>query len=74
MIDRQDGPAWRRPSADNGRTGFPADAAIKLFVFTRAGAMHYFASLGLPGWFGLFIIAAEGAVTLPCEQHEITDL
>ena len=36
-----------------------AHAAIKLFVFTPAGAMHVFACLGLPGWFGLFIIAAE---------------
>jgi putative oxidoreductase len=34
-------------------------AGIKLFVFTPAGTEHFFASLGLPGWFGLLIMAAE---------------
>ncbi len=38
---------------------FLAHAAIKFFVFTPAGTMHYFASLGLPGWFGLVVIAWE---------------
>lgn len=38
---------------------FLAHAAIKLFVFTPAGTMHFFASLGLPEWFGLVVIAWE---------------
>jgi putative oxidoreductase len=36
-----------------------AHAGIKFFVFTPAGTEHYFVSLGLPGWLGLFVIAAE---------------
>jgi putative oxidoreductase len=36
-----------------------AHAGLKYFVFTPAGTEHFFASLGLPGWFGLFVIAAE---------------
>jgi putative oxidoreductase len=43
---------------------FLAHAALKLFVFTPSGAMHYFASLGLPGWFGLVVIAPETSAGL----------
>ena len=45
---------------------FLIHAAVKFFVFTPAGTEHFFASLGLPGWFGLVIIAVEtlGAVAL----------
>ncbi len=38
---------------------FLAHAGFKLFVATPAGTEKFFASLGLPGWFGLFIIALE---------------
>lgn len=34
-------------------------AGMKFFVFTPAGTERYFASLGLPGWFGLLVIAGE---------------
>ena len=34
-----------------------AHAWLKLFVFTPAGTEHFFASLSLPGWFGLVVIA-----------------
>ena len=40
---------------------FLAHASLKYFVFTPAGTEKYFMSLGLPGWFGLFIMAAEFA-------------
>ena len=45
---------------------FLIHAGLKFFVFTPAGTEHFFASLGLPGWFGLVIIAVEtlGAVAL----------
>ncbi len=45
---------------------FLIHAGVKFFVFTPAGTEHFFASLGLPGWFGLVIIAVEtlGAVAL----------
>jgi len=36
-----------------------AHAGLKFFVFTPAGTEKFFASLGLPGWFGLVIIAGE---------------
>lgn len=38
---------------------FIAHAGLKLIVFTPAGTEHFFASLGLPGWFGLVIITVE---------------
>ena len=38
---------------------FLIHAGLKFFVFTPAGTEHFFASLGLPGWFGLVVIAAE---------------
>lgn len=38
---------------------FLIHAALKFFVFTPAGTEKFFAGLGLPGWFGLFIMAAE---------------
>ncbi len=38
---------------------FLIHAGIKFFIFTPAGTEHFFASLGLPGWFGLVIIAVE---------------
>jgi len=38
---------------------FLIHAGVKFFVFTPAGTEHFFASLGLPGWFGLVVIAAE---------------
>ena len=38
---------------------FLIHAGLKLFVFTPAGTEKFFASLGLPGWFGLLIIALE---------------
>lgn len=40
-------------------TLFLIHAGLKFFVFTPAGTEHFFASLGLPGWFGLVVIAAE---------------
>jgi len=43
---------------------FLAHAGLKLFVFTPAGTEHFFASLGLPGWVGLVVIAAETAAGL----------
>ncbi len=36
-----------------------AHAGLKYFVFTPAGTEKFFASLGLPGWFGLVVIAGE---------------
>ena len=38
---------------------FLMHAGLKLFVFTPAGTEKFFASLGLPGWFGLLIMALE---------------
>ena len=38
---------------------FLAHAGLKLFVFTPAGTERFFASLGVPGWLGLVVIAAE---------------
>ena len=38
---------------------FVAHGALKLFVFTPAGTVGYFASLGLPAIFAYFTIAAE---------------
>lgn len=36
-----------------------AHAGLKYFVFTPAGTEKFFASLGLPGWFGLLVMAGE---------------
>ena len=36
-----------------------AHAGLKYFVFTPAGTEKFFMSLGLPGWFGLVIMAGE---------------
>lgn len=36
-----------------------AHAGLKFFVFTSAGTEKFFASLGLPGWFGLVVIVGE---------------
>lgn len=38
---------------------FLAHAGLKLFVFTPAGTVGYFASLGLPGPLAYLVIAAE---------------
>jgi putative oxidoreductase len=38
---------------------FLAHGLLKLLVFTPAGTAGFFASLGLPGWFGYAAIAAE---------------
>lgn len=38
---------------------FIIHASLKYFVFTPPGVEKYFMSLGLPGWFGLFIMVAE---------------
>ena len=59
MIDDRTAPYGAALLRITAGLAFLAHAAIKLFVFTPAGTMHFFASLGLPGWFGLFIIAAE---------------
>ncbi len=59
MIDDRTAPYGAALLRITAGLAFLAHAAIKLFVFTPAGTMHYFASLGLPSWFGLFIIAAE---------------
>ena len=59
MIDDRTAPYGAALLRITAGLAFLAHAAIKLFVFTPAGTMHYFASLGMPGWFGLFIIAAE---------------
>ncbi|MDJ0740625.1 MAG: DoxX family protein [Gammaproteobacteria bacterium] len=37
---------------------------LKLFVFTLAGTADFFASLGLPHWFGYFIFGAEALAGL----------
>jgi putative oxidoreductase len=45
------------------RTGlgimFVAHALLKVYVFTPAGTVQFFASLGLPGWLAYATIAAE---------------
>ena len=38
---------------------FVAHALLKIFVFTPAGTVGFFASLGVPGWFAYPTIAAE---------------
>jgi putative oxidoreductase len=38
---------------------FLAHAGLKIFVFTPAGFVKYFAGLGLPEWFAYAIIALE---------------
>jgi len=38
---------------------FLIHAGLKLFVFTPAGTERFFASLGVPGWLGIVVIAAE---------------
>src|SRR5688572_13590678 len=45
---------------------FLAHAGLKLFVFTPAGAVQFFGSLGLPGPFAYLVILAEivGGVAL----------
>lgn len=40
---------------------FLAHASLKYFIFTPGGTEKFFASLGLPGWFGLFIMGLEAA-------------
>ena len=67
-------PASARPSIVDGVTNadlaatilrvsmgvlFLAHAGLKLFVFTPAGTVGYFASLGLPGPLAYLVIAAE---------------
>ena len=50
---------------------FLAHAGLKLLVFTPAGTERFFASLGVPGWVGLVVIAAEiiGGVALIVGFH-----
>ncbi len=36
-----------------------AHAGLKFFIFTPSGTEKFFASLGLPGWFGLVVMAGE---------------
>jgi len=45
---------------------FLAHAGMKLFIFTPAGTVQFFQSLGLPGWFAYFTILWEivGALAL----------
>jgi len=38
---------------------FIAHMSVKLFVFKPSGTTQYFASLGVPGWFGPLTIAVE---------------
>lgn len=38
---------------------FLAHAYLKLFVFKPSGTVGFFNSIGLPGWFAYFTIAAE---------------
>ncbi len=37
---------------------------LKFFIFTPAGTERFFASLGLPGWFGIFVMLWELAAGL----------
>jgi putative oxidoreductase len=64
MIDDRTAPYGAAILRITAGVAFLAHAGIKFFVFTPAGTMHYFASLGLPGWFGLVAIAAETAAGL----------
>lgn len=41
-----------------------AHAGLKYFVFTPAGTVGFFDSLGLPGWFGIAAIAVEAIAGL----------
>jgi putative oxidoreductase len=59
MIDHKTAPYGAAILRIAAGLAFLAHAALKLFVFTPSSTMHYFASLGLPGWFGLFVIVAE---------------
>ncbi|MDD2704976.1 MAG: DoxX family protein [Acidocella sp.] len=43
---------------------FLAHDGLKFFVFTPAGTEHFFASLGLPGWFGIFVMLWELAAAI----------
>jgi putative oxidoreductase len=70
MIDHKTAPYGAAILRITAGLAFLAHAALKLFVFTPSGTMHYFASLGLPGWFGLFVIAAEGFDTLSDGERE----
>lgn len=38
---------------------FFAHDGLKFFIFTPAGTEHFFASLGLPGGFGIFVMVWE---------------
>lgn len=38
---------------------FLAHTGLKFFVFTPAGTEKYFAHLGLPAWFGIFVMLWE---------------
>ena len=38
---------------------FLAHGFLKLFVFTPAGTAQFFQSIGLPGWFGEFVMVGE---------------
>jgi putative oxidoreductase len=50
---------------------FLAHAGLKYFVFTPAGTEKFFASLGLPGWVGVLIMAVEalGGIALILGFH-----
>ncbi len=38
---------------------FLAHDWLKFFIFTPAGTEHFFASIGLPGWFAIFVMLWE---------------
>ena len=59
MIDDNTAPYGAAILRITAGLAFLGHAAFKFFVFTPSGTMHYFASVGLPGWFGLVVIAAE---------------
>ena len=59
MIDDNTAPYGAALLRITAGLAFLAHVALKLFVLTPSGTMHYFASMGLPGWFGLFVTAAE---------------
>ncbi len=72
-----DNPTTHTPTTDSRTAGYGAlllrlalgflllaHAWLKLFVFTPGGTEHFFASLGLPGWLGLFVIAWEVGVAV----------
>lgn len=50
---------------------FLAHVAMKIFVFTPAGFVNYFASLGLPAWLAYAVMALEliGGVALVLGIH-----